>query len=582
MRIDPVTLEIIKNGFIFAAQEMNIIVVKTAYSSVVREVLDVSCSIFDRNGRAVAQASAIPIHLGSMQAAIKEILSAHIPQREWEEGDVIIVNEPYLGGTHLPDIMIFSPVFFEGEMVSISGTVAHHADVGGMSPGSTPANATSIYQEGLRIPPVKLYRKGELNDDLCKVYRMNVRRADVGWGDISAQIAANNTGATRVLELFSRYGKEPVLRYIEEILDYSERRMRYVIRRWKDGIYENTDYMDDDGVNTGKPVKIHVTAEVKGDEVYIDFEGTSPAVDGPINAVVGPTLSAVYYVINSLGDPDIPPNEGCNRPVHVNLPRGTLVNPDPPHACNARTQTCHRITDTLLDALSKAFPEKGIAGSTGQLNSVTFGGIHPDTQREYVDLETIGGGLGARYEKDGLSGIDTHVTNCMNTPVEAWEMELPVRINRYELIQDSGGPGKFRGGLAPVREYHLWGNSAILTIRSERHTFPPKGIFGGKDAQSCRSILKEPGKRDRTLPHLITRKISEGSTLTCYLSGGGGYFSPWERDPQKVLDDVLDGYVSIESAERDYCVSIDPVTMRIKEEETKLLRDQAKSTAKQE
>jgi N-methylhydantoinase B len=333
--------------------------------------------------------------------------------------------------------------------------------------------------------------------------------------------------------------------------------------------------MDDDGVNLDNPVKIHVTAEVRGDEVHIDFSGTDPAVDGPINAVVGPTMSAVFYVINSLGDPDIPPNEGCNRPVKVNLPPGTLVNPQPPHACNARTQTCHRITDTLLGALSQAMPEKGIAGSTGQLNCVTFGGIHPDDGQEYVDLETIGGGLGARFNKDGLSGIDTHVTNCMNTPVESWEMDLPIRINRYELITDSGGPGKFRGGLGPVREYYLWGDPAILTARSERHKFAPKGIFGGRDALPCRFVLEEPGQEEVVLPHLITRPVAKGSTLTCRHAGGGGYFDPREREPKKVLEDVLDGYVSVKSAEKDYGVAIDPQTMTLNPEKTARLRKRA-------
>jgi N-methylhydantoinase B len=507
-----------------------------------------------------------------MQSAIKVILEKHIPSSKWEKGDVIIINEPYLGGTHLPDIMIFSPVFHDEELIAICGTVAHHADVGGMSPGSTPANATSIYQEGLRIPPLKLYKRGILNEDFYQLYRLNVRRPDIGWGDVSAQIAANNTGATRIKELLNKYGKSIVLKCIDEIMNYSERRMRQAITRWKDGIYENLDYMDDDGVNSEKPIKIHVKAEVKGDEVFINFEGTDPAVEGPINAVVGPTMSAVFYVINSLGDPDIPPNEGCNRPVHVELPENTLVNPKPPHACNARTQTCHRITDCLLGALSQAMPQKGIAGSTGQLNCVTFGGIHPETGEEYVDLETIGGGLGARFNQDGLSGIDTHVTNCMNTPVESWEMDLPIRINRYELITDSGGAGKFRGGLGPVREYYLWGNPAVLTIRSERHKFSPKGIFGGKDAKPCRFILKEPDKDEEILPHLTTRPISVGTTLTCYHSGGGGYSDPCERSSKKVLEDVLDGYISVEAAERDYKVVINKSNMSIDTQKTNTAR----------
>jgi N-methylhydantoinase B len=575
MKIDPITLEIIKNGFVFAAEEMNVIVVKTAYSSVVREVLDVSCSIFDRDGRCVALASAIPIHLGSMQIAIKEVLRNHIPPEKWEDGDVVIMNDPYMGGTHLPDIQIYTPVFYENEMVAICGTIAHHADVGGMAPGSTPGHATSIFQEGLRIPPTKLYKKGRLNDDLIAMFKMNVRIPDVSMGDLRAQMAANNTGAFRIRELCLRYGKELVLESIDEILDYSERRMRDVISRWKDGRYENTEYMDDDGVNIEKPIKVHVTAEVKGDEVYLDFTGTDAAVDGPINCAIAPTMASIYYVVNALGDPDIPPNDGCTRPITVKLPLGSLVNPTPPHACNSRTQTCHRITDVLLGALSQAFPEKGIAGSTGQLNCVTFGGFHPITKKEYVDVETIGGGLGARYNKDGLSGIDTHVTNCMITPVEAFEMEFPIRILRYELITDSGGAGEFRGGLGAVREYYLWGNSATLTIRSERHKFAPKGIFGGHDASPCHFILKQPGHEPTVIGHLCTLEIAEGSTLTCCHSGGGGYFDPLKREPQWVLDDVLDGYDSVESAKKEYGVVIDPATLMLDMEKTSLLRKDA-------
>ncbi len=470
--IDPITLEVLKNAVIGAAEEMNAALIRTAYSPNIKERRDCSCDLFDAQGQMIAQAENIPVHLGAMPFSVKAALEQF---KEFAPGDVIVLNDPFAGGAHLPDITFVTPIFIERELIGFAANRAHHADVGGMRPGSIAGDATEIYQEGLRIPPVKLWRAGQLDRDLWSMILANVRTPHEREGDLRAQYAANEIGRQRMIEITQRYTISAMRSFFEEILDYAERRMRAAIAQIKRGRYEAEDFLDDDGIRD-QPVAVRVTVKVEPEKIAVDFTGSAPQVQGPLNAVFAVTASATYYTLRCLTDPEIPPNAGCYRPIEIRAPEGTIVNAKLPAAVDGgNLETSQRIVDVLLKALAPAVLEKAIAACQGTMNSVTLGGINPRTGEPFTFYETLAGGFGARADKNGIDAIHSHMTNTLNTPVEVLEVLYPVRVERYEIREGSGGAGKFRGGNGLIREIRALAPLSF-SLLADRRKISPYGL----------------------------------------------------------------------------------------------------------
>jgi N-methylhydantoinase B/oxoprolinase/acetone carboxylase alpha subunit len=515
-RYDPIELELFKNIFISISEEMAAILGRTALSPNIKERKDFSCALFNDRGETLAQGSHIPVHLGAMPLSVR----AAMESVRFEEGDLVILNDPYRGGTHLPDITCVSPVFVRGKLRFFAANRAHHSDVGGMTPGSMPL-AQEIFQEGLIIPPLKLVRKGKIDDGILSLILSNVRTPDERRGDILAQVAANGIGRRRILETIERYGLATIIRYGRLVQDYTERVLRETIRSIPDGTYVFSDVLDDDGISD-RPVRIGVKIEVRGDTAVVDFSSSAPQVSGSVNANFAVTCSAVLYVFRSLVNEDIPFNTGLLRPLKIVAPKGLIVNAEFPAATvGGNVETSQRIVDVLLGALAKALPGRIPAASSGTMNNVAFGGRDPARERSFAYYETIGGGMGASPARDGLSGVHTHMTNSLNTPVEALENYLPIRIRRYGLRPDSGGRGRFNGGEGIVREYEFLVASQ-LTIISERRKFPPYGLEGGRAGAVGKNSLIRKG-RETVLGSKFNLRVEPGDVLRVETPGGGGY-----------------------------------------------------------
>jgi len=515
--MNPITLEILKNAFTAIPEEMGAALKRTAYSPNIKERMDASCAIFDAEGRMLAQAEHIPVHLGAMPLTVEFALRYF---SELNEGDQIVVNDPYHGGSHLPDITLIKPIFYDAELVGYAVNRAHHADVGGMTPGSMPGNSTEIFQEGLIIPPCKLLTHGKENADIFEILKANTRTPVERAGDIRAQIAANNLGTMRMTEHIKKYSVNTYTEFADSIIEYSEKRMRHAITKIPDGTYTAEDFMDDDGV-TDQPVKIAVTLKVADSAINISFEGTDRQRRGNINAPYAVTLSAAYYVLRCVTDPEIPPNHGCYLPLNIIVPEGTVLNPNPPAAvASGNVETSQRIVDVLLLALHKAMPHKIPAQSQGTMNNVVIGGTVNGEGFTYY--ETIAGGQGASPNKKGEDGIHTHMTNTANTPIEALELSYPLRVECYELIPDSGGNGKFRGGSGIKRAIKVLVADATLSIQSERRKYPPKGLLGGEDGRTGKNYLVRNNKR-LNLPSKVTMPLEKGDVVVIETPGGGGY-----------------------------------------------------------
>ncbi|MBI3826823.1 MAG: hydantoinase B/oxoprolinase family protein [Candidatus Rokubacteria bacterium] len=541
--IDPILLEVLRNRLDTIADEMELTLLKSAVSPIVKEGLDASAALFNVRGETIAQAAAIPIHLGALQFTAQRIVRA-FPPEAMREGDAFLLNDPYDGGTHLPDITLAVPVFADGRAAALACTMCHHQDVGGRTPGSVPTDATELYQEGLIIPPTQLFRAGELDENLLALLARNVRLPDVFTGDLMAQVAAGRLGGTRLRELFAAHGADTVQAYIEELLARAERLTRAQIEAIPDGAYTFEDYLDDDGVDVGRPITIRVTLRVHGSSMTFDFTGTDPQVRGPFNSVPASTMSAVYYAVRAISDASIPNNGGCFRAVDAVLPEGTLVNPRPPAPVSCRTATIKRIADTILGALVRALPGRMPAASSGTLLVLAFGGVDPSTGRPFVASELAAGGMGARPGKDGIDCIETDVSNCMNIPVESVEMNFPLRIPRMRLWADSGGAGTWRGGLGLEKVYEATTTDVTVSHRGERFTSAPWGLEGGEPGRSGRAfILRRDGPREE-LPSKKMIVLHPGDQLWEYIAGGAGFGPPGERDPALVLADVLDGKVT--------------------------------------
>jgi N-methylhydantoinase B len=554
--VDPITLEVIRNRLDVIAEEMEIVLLKAAHSAIVKEALDASAAIFDARGRTMAQAAAIPAHLGMLVTSVRRIVEDF--QREPPApGDAYIVNDPYDGGTHLPDVTIVVPVFHDGELVALSASMAHHQDIGGKSPGSTPPDAGEIFAEGLRIPLLKLCAAGKPNETFYALMRANVRMPEMFEGDLGAQLAACHTGARLLRELVAELGVRTMEAAIDHLLDYAERLTRLEIERMPDGAYTFVDYLDDDGMGS-PPIKIAARVTIDGSDFHVDFSGSHPQVRGGLNCVVSSTMCAVYYVVRAITDATIPNNEGCYRPITAHLPPGTIVNALPPAPVGARTVTFKRIADVLFGALAPAIPEKVIAASSGQVNIMYVGGVDPARGEPYVGYIAVpwAGGMGARSDQDGLDVVETDLTNSLNYPTEAAEDDLPMRLRWVRLWQDSGGAGRYRGGLGYEAEVEWLRGEATLSVRRDRHRTGPWGLFGGQAAPPCRTTLTHPDGSVEEIPSKKVLTIRAGDVMHVWTSGGGGYGDPLERPAEVVHEDVADGRVSVEGAARDYGVVI--------------------------
>lgn len=517
---DPVQLEVFKHLFASVAEEMGVRLQRAAFSPNIKERCDFSCAVFDPEGRLIAQAAHIPVHLGAMPLSVQACLRAF----NFSPGDIGIVNDPYHGGTHLPDITLVAPVFVDkGKKKSLVGFVAnraHHADIGGMSPGSMPLSK-ELYQEGVIIPPLKLASREKLNEALWTLLLANVRTPSERAGDLRAQIAANKAGIERMQSLVARYGLDVVMRNMSALLKYSERMTRQLIAALPDGTYRYQDCMDDDGVEPG-PVGIVVAVTIQGDEVTVDFTGTASQVKGSINAVYAITLSATHYVFRSLLGMDIPGNGGCMVPIHLRAPEGSLVNARSPAAvAGGNVETAQRIVDVLLGALSQACPNRVPAASQGTMNNVTVGGRDTERGSNYAYYETIGGGVGAGPGNHGASAIHSHMTNTMNTPIEALEYAYPFRVTQYTIRRGSGGMGKFRGGDGITRELEFL-QDAQVTILSDRRNTAPYGLDGGQPGQTGRNVLIRD-QQEMGLGGKVCIEVKAGDRLRIETPGGGGF-----------------------------------------------------------
>jgi N-methylhydantoinase B len=551
--IDPITLEVVKNALASVADEMALVVMRSAYSPVVRDTMDYSTALCARNGELVAQGLTLAVQLGTFPTIMQ-----HVREQFGEEmypGDVFIANDPYdSGGQHLPDIYVIQPIFHDGELEGFAATMAHHVDVGGLTPGSIAVHSTEIFQEGLRIPLLKLYDAGRENTTVIRILEKNTRQPIEVIGDLRAQIAACRAGERGLIDILERYGTLESRRYLDELQVLSERLMRAELAALPEGVYAFEDFIDGFG-DEPEPLRIAVEIAIRGDEAWVDFKGSSPQVEAGLNCPPGLVYAAVYCAFRGIAGREIPNAGGYMRPIHVNVPVGSIVNPLLPAACGARGVVGYRVYDAVMGALAHVVPEKVIAPGEGGPSLIAIGGYQDG--KPFVLAEVLVGCWGARAASDGLEGVSNPLANLSNQPIELVEADLPLRVRSYGLVADSGGPGKFRGGLAYERSYELLADDAVLTVRSDRRSHPPYGIQGGEaGAPSSNTIRSADGQRDVATMPMEALKLRKGDIFHHVSAGGGGSGSPFERDPALVLDDVLDEKVGVEAARERYGVVI--------------------------
>lgn len=524
MKIDPVTVEVIRNALNYTAEEMGIALKNSAYSHNIKERMDHSCAIFDPSGNLLAQAEHIPVHLGSLPWGAKNVLRYLEKNKEsWEKEDMVMVNDPYVIGTHLNDLSLIKPIFFDERLIGFCINKAHHVDVGGQSPGSISTDATSLFQEGVVIPPVKLISRGKMNQNLLEDFIKKVRNPKTTKGDLRAQIASNNLGVKRIIELANRKGDDILSLAFTDIISYGEKRMRERLKIIPEGIYRAEDCLEDIG-DSDSLTWIRVTLKRDEDLLSVSFKGTDPEVNSPFNAVFGVTLSSTYFAIKSIVDPEAPMNEGVLKPIKAFAPEGSLVNPKrPAPVSGGNLETSQRIVDTVFKALSQALLNLVPAASHGSMNNVIVGGFDPLRKRKWVFYETIGGGSGARHRKDGVDGISCNMTNTMNTPIEAIEQYYPMLFLEYELRTGTHGKGIWNGGCGIRRAWTLTGPSAEVTVLGERHKIPPWGVAGGKPGELGAYWVKKEGGKKEKIKSKTTLSLKKGDTLIIETPGGGGF-----------------------------------------------------------
>lgn len=555
---DPITLEILRNSLRSITDESYIALTKAAYSTNIKERRDHSIALTDAQGRLVVQSdNSLPIHLASMLGMMEQLLQKYSPN-EMLEGDIFVANDPYVaGGTHLPDVNLAMPTFVGGELLGFVCNIAHHADIGGMTPGSMAGGMSEIYQEGLRIPLVRLFSGGELVEDIFEILLLNVRVPHERRGDYFAQVAACRLGARRLGELAQRYDFTFLTSSFEAIMDRTEARLRDGILRIPDGHYEFTDLLDNDGMGTSD-IPISVGVDVKGKNITFDFEGTGLQMKGNFNMTFNATQSAVYYVLKALLDPDLPNNHGLIRAVQITAPLGSVVNAVFPAAVAGRANTSQRVVDVLIGALAPALPEQAVGAANGANVTAVFFGHDPRHDRPYVYLETLGGGFGGRCTKDGKDGVQVHITNTSNLPVESIEVEYPLLVESYGLIEDSGGAGKFRGGMGIKRVVRPIDHETVFSGMGERFVHRPWGIFGGQSGATGSFSIKRPGSNQEPLadkPNHVP--VGAEDAVVINTPGAGGYGNPDEREDEAIALDYRSGKFSASYLREFYGYKLD-------------------------
>ena len=573
LNVDPVDFELFKNALFAAADEMAVTVCRTTYSGVLRDNMDFSTSITDAGGNVIAQGLTLPMHLGSVRTALAAVLAHY--DNDMREGDVYALNDPFEGGMHLPDVFMFKPVFVDGARVAFACCTAHQADIGGRVPGSNAADSTEIYQEGLRIPPMKLLDGGARNETLWRLIERNVRIPVQVFGDLRAQLAACEIAEREIRAQVARYGLEPARSMMREMLDYTERMTKTALAELPDGEFDFEDWIDDDGVDFGKPIRLFVTVRKLGERIAFDWTGSSPQVRGAINATLSVTAATSFTAIRSILPADIPNNDGTFRAVEVTAPRGTIANMELPGACAARGLTGFRMLDCAFGALAQMAPDKVCAASDGGNVGVSVGGYRAD-RSPFVYIDFTCGTWGGRPFADGLEGNSSLLANMAAQSVEVSEIENPVEILANELVTDHCGAGRFRGGAPFYRDYRMSEEEAIVQVRSDRQVHRPYGLYGGRPGAPGAVVLN-PDDGSKTLTSKVTMTCRRGDVVRWVLPGGGGWGDPLERDPERVLRDVRNELVSAAGAERDYGVVVDTGRWAVDEAATGKLRAQRRA-----
>jgi N-methylhydantoinase B len=550
--VDPILFEVIRNALSATADEMGVALRRAAYSTNIKTRLDFSCAIFDASRRVIAQSFSQPNHLGSLTHFVPRIIEEYGDDR-LRPGDGVISNDGHRGGVHLNDVCLVSPVFYGDDVIAYVATIAHHVDVGGSTPGSL-GLSREIFQEGIVIPPIRLVDAGHIDENVFRLIMNNVRSPRETGGDFRAQVAGVNIGARRLGQLYDKYGRATMDTVVNQLLDYTERRARAELAKLPHGLYEAEGYMDSDGV-TDTPIKILVRVAVTGEKVTYDLSGSDPQRPGPLNATYAMTLSNCAYTLRALMDPDLPMNDGFYRVMQIIAPKGTVVNAQPPAAIASGWEVAFRVMETAFLAFAKAIPERLTAGSKGCLCNLAFGGMSPRSGQYFVFYEALAGGYGARYRKDGIDAIQPHVQNTENSPVEETEANYPVRIPRYALIPDSEGAGRTRGGLGLRRDY-MFENHVVFSILADKAKFAPFGLDGGGPGRACH-YTRNPDGDATAYPSKLSIELRPGEVFSVQMGGGGGFGPPWERDPARVLEDVVDEKISVNRAREAYGVVID-------------------------
>jgi N-methylhydantoinase B len=552
---DPITLEVVHNALLMAVLEMKGTVLHTAYSPLWKESGDMSCAVLTTRGEMVAQAQGdIPMHFATMPMSLQACL-AHIPVDELEPGDVIWQNDPYQGNNHLPDILMAAPVFAEGVCVAFAAVRGHYVDIGGSGPGSANPFMRDLHGEGLRIPPMRLYRRGEMNRDILNMFLANVRGPEEILGDLRAQFAGCHGGRRSVERLAGRHGARELVALMDEIVDHGERLTRAQIRKLPKGRWEFTDHCD----VHGEPIRIQVAVTIDGadDSITVDFTGSDPERPNAMNAPFGVTSCATLFAIKCITDPWNPANTGSYRPVRIIAPAGSVVNCRYPRAVGTSNhETAFRLADAIFGALAPAIPDRIIAAGAGGSGPFILGGVDPRTNRRFIYHDVTGAGQGAARRNDGRAGIRVNAGNMSNTPVEAAEYAYPIFTLAYELAADSGGAGTYRGACAMRRTYRVDAEEPTLTLSMEREHFAPYGLFGGQPGARSAATLTRDGMTQRLPSKTPPNGIQPGDVVSFQCAGSGGFGDPLERDPERVLEDVRDGYVSRGAARDAYGVDV--------------------------
>jgi N-methylhydantoinase B len=560
-------LEIFRHRLESIVEEMGVTLQRTAYSTNIKIRRDHTCALFDADLRHVAQHDIAPQHIGTLISLVPSAirnLSLNL-----EPGDGVLINDPYQGNgaLHLPDVVLICPLFVDGEIVAYAANSAHHVDIGGSSGGGIPPTSTELYEEGLILPGIRAVRDWEYEDNVLSLVTRNVRGTEQRRGDYEAQLGANRIGQERYRELVAERGREAVDDSIDGLLDYTERRLRSAIADLPDGRYHAEDAMDGDGI-VDEPVRLSLAVEVDGSDVTFDFTGTAAENVGPLNCTPALAFAGALYAVMALLGADYPKNDGFYRPFETITPEGTMVNPSQDSPVAGGAEIAVRIGDLVLEALADALPEETIAAGKGTIVNLSYSGVDPRTDDDYVYYETVAGGYGARATKDGMEAVQAHFQNTANSPIEELESEIPLYVRRYELIPDSAGPGRTRGGLGVRRDMEFYDHEASFTVLADRATSPPRGLFGGRNGATARYCVNPDGADPVDLGSKQQVALAPGDVASVQTPGGGGYGDPLERDPEAVREDVVNGKVSVDRAREAYGVVVDPETGEVDEAAT--------------